>query len=217
MKYISIDIETSGLEHDKHQVLSFAAIIEDTTLKLPFSEIPKFKCVIKRHDVEGSIRALMINENLLKLLDEYMSSETHEEKKLIEERTGYVFLDEEHLAQEFYRFLARNGMLNRRGEDMSDIQFINFNGSTQPIVINVAGKNFSTFDKLFLDKLPWWKKLIHVRQRILDPSILFVDWYNDESLPSLIRCKNRADIDGIVTHDAMDDAWDVVELLRKHY
>jgi len=70
---------------------------------------------------------------------------------------------------------------------------------------------------LFLQQLPWWQKLIRTRQRVLDPAILFVDWKNDESLPSLTTCKQRAGISGIVTHDALDDAWDVIETLRVTY
>jgi hypothetical protein len=82
---------------------------------------------------------------------------------------------------------------------------------------NVAGKNFGTFDKLFLQELPWWQKLIRTRQRVLDPAILMVDWKNDKSLPNLTTCKERADIQGIVTHNALEDAWDVIEVLRKFY
>ena len=83
--------------------------------------------------------------------------------------------------------------------------------------ITCAGKNFGTFDKLFLEKLPRWKQVFRIRQRILDPSVLFVDWKNDESLPSLTVCKDRAGLHGLVTHDALEDAWDVVEVLRKFY
>jgi hypothetical protein len=71
--------------------------------------------------------------------------------------------------------------------------------------------------KLFLEELPWWKKLIRTRQRIIDPSILFVNWSEDNALPSLTKCKERANIEGIVTHNALEDAWDVIELLRKFY
>jgi hypothetical protein len=52
---------------------------------------------------------------------------------------------------------------------------------------------------------------------LIDPSVLFVDWKNDESVPGLGKCKERAKIDGIVTHDALEDAWDVVQLLRTQY
>jgi hypothetical protein len=92
-----------------------------------------------------------------------------------------------------------------------------FNNHTPSLTINVAGKNFGTFDKLFLDELPWWRKLIKVRQRIIDPSILYCRWDEDESIPSLKKCKERADIDGEVAHTALEDAWDVVQMLRKFY
>ena len=48
-------------------------------------------------------------------------------------------------------------------------------------------------------------------------NLLFADWANDASLPTLDECKRRAKIEGIVTHDALDDAWDVVQLLRTQY
>jgi hypothetical protein len=44
-----------------------------------------------------------------------------------------------------------------------------------------------------------------------------VDWNNDKSLPNLTTCKERAGIEGVVTHDALEDAWDVIEVLRKFY
>jgi hypothetical protein len=52
---------------------------------------------------------------------------------------------------------------------------------------------------------------------MIDPSILFANWSADETMPSLYECKQRAKIDGIVTHDALEDAWDVIQLLRTQY
>ena len=150
-------------------------------------------------------------------MNDYNESKNSESKTLLEDNSGYKFVDESSLAQEFYRFLVKNKFLNSRGEDMSDTQHINFSGATPPITISVAGKNFGTFDKLFLEKLVWWKKLIHIRQRIIDPGILFVDWVEDDAVPSLTKCKKRAGFSGEVTHNALEDAWDVIELLRKKY
>ncbi len=31
MKYVSIDLETTGLSSEKHQILTFSGILEDTT------------------------------------------------------------------------------------------------------------------------------------------------------------------------------------------
>ena len=42
-------------------------------------------------------------------------------------------------------------------------------------------------------------------------------WKNDDAAPGLGLCKERAGIEGIVTHNALEDAWDVIEILRKFY
>lgn len=59
--------------------------------------------------------------------------------------------------------------------------------------------------------------MIKYRHRIIDPSILYVDWSKDESLPSLDECLKRAGIEKSVTHTAVEDAWDVIQVLRKKY
>jgi hypothetical protein len=83
--------------------------------------------------------------------------------------------------------------------------------------INAAGKNFSSFDLQFLKTLPGWQKCIQIRQRTIDPAVLYTDWFNDKSLPSLPLCKKRSGLKEEVSHDALEDAWDVVQVLRKFY
>jgi hypothetical protein len=222
MLYVSIDIETSGLNSDSNHVLSIGAIIEDTTKKLPYEELPKFNAIVLQHTIQGSPRALSMNKDIIELMGSYLEG-NDENRKRLNTVSDYKFYKEEDVAKEFYYFLEENGfgqgIMNSGGyvevKDGKHRPMIN--NLTKPIIINVAGKNFGTFDKLFLEQLPWWQKLIRVRSRILDPSILFCDWNEDDSLPSLIRCKERANIEGIVTHNALEDAWDVIELLRKHY
>jgi hypothetical protein len=46
---------------------------------------------------------------------------------------------------------------------------------------------------------------------------LYVDWKTDSDVPNLLKCKERAGINGTVTHNALEDAWDVIEVLRKKY
>ena len=79
--------------------------------------------------------------------------------------------------------------------------------------ITVAGKNYSGFDKRFLEKLEGWNT-INFSHRVIDPSILYMDWDNDESLPNLDECLKRANINKTVSHNALDDAMDIVNLLR---
>ena len=54
MLYVSIDIETSGLNPKKDQILSFAAIIEDTSKALSFEDCPKFYATVIHRRIKGS-------------------------------------------------------------------------------------------------------------------------------------------------------------------
>jgi oligoribonuclease len=218
MIYVSIDIETSGLNHDMNHVLSIGAIIEDTNKKLPYKELPKFNAIVLQNNIQGSPRAITMNKEIISLMGEYLEG-TDEVRGILNSNSGYNFYEEDDIVKEFYKFLWSNGYSTL----YSPSTHINgkltpiIDGKTKPITLNVAGKNFGTFDKLFLQELPWWQKLIKTRQRVLDPAILCVDWSNDTSLPSLTTCKERMNVEGIVTHNALEDAWDVIEILRKFY
>jgi DNA polymerase III epsilon subunit-like protein len=222
MKYISIDIETTGLDPEKNKVISVAAIIEDTENKLPFDECPKFNVAVLQNELIGSARAITINKQLISDIADYQDANI-ETRKLIDSESEYKFVTEDEIAKNFYWWLDENGLGNGLNENDGYSTIVDgkikpvINGSTRPITINVAGKNFATFDMLFLKQLPWWQKLIKIRQRVLDPAILVVDWKNDTSLPNLKQCKERTGIEGIVTHNALEDSWDVIEVMRKFY
>lgn len=218
MKYLSIDIETSGLDPSLNQILSVGAFFEDTEKKLPWEEMPKFHVGIVRRQITGSPRAINMNAKLIEWMGRWLEPKDPTDGFFVSQESGMEWMEEEEVAKHFYRFLIDcglgefNGQIGKEGKS-----YPAFNGATKPITINVAGKNFGTFDKNFLELLPWWKKLIRVRQRIIDPAVLFVDWKEDSALPGLDKCKDRAKIYGLVTHNALDDAWDVIELLRKNY
>jgi len=222
MIYVSIDIETSGLEPLNNSVLSFGAIIEDTTNKLPYEKLPKFNAIVLQNQITGSPRAISMNKEIISLIGEYKEGNV-EDRANLEHHSDYVFLEENELAQKFYDFLFLNGIypnssfLNNHVRNVNGTMIPAFNNHTPSLTINVAGKNFGTFDKLFLEELPWWKKLIKIRQRIIDPSVLYCKWDEDNAIPSLKKCKERAGIDGEVAHTALEDAWDVVQMLRKFY
>lgn len=222
MIYTSIDIETSGLDPELHSVLSIGAIIEDTEKKLPFEEVPKFHAILLQKEICGSPYALNMNRDIINLISEYLNGD-NETKTNLDNHSGYIFCEPDEVSKKLFDFLFMNGFGYDTITGGMTARIVNgkslpvFGSNTKPIHINVAGKNFATFDKLFLEKLPWFKKLIKIRQRVIDPAILFCDWVNDNSLPNLQQCKNRSNIEGVVTHDALEDAWDVIQLLRTKY
>lgn len=224
MKYVSIDIETTGLDPIKHKVLSIGAIIEDTENPLPYEDLPKFHVAITHNELSGSPFAINMNKELIEAIVQYQTAESQDEKNDLVQMYGMFFLPEDRVVESFFHFLHDNGLSGIDLQKMLGATVTIVNGKTYPRLgennpasISVAGKNFGTFDKLFLEQLPRWKQAIRIKQRILDPSILFVNWKDDNCLPSLNECKQRAGIEGIVTHNALEDAWDVVQILRKKY
>jgi len=196
MKYVSIDIETTGLDPETCQILQVGAVIEDTENVLALEQLPRFNCIVEHQSYSGSPYALWLNSNLLKVLGDMESLKKDER---LDYRKANNILPAGTVAASFNMWLAANGFTQ---------------SETGAITINVAGKNFASFDKNFLVKLPNWTSRIQIRQRIMDPAILFMAWKTDQSLPNLNWCIERAGLSGEVSHDAVDDAIDVVRVIR---
>jgi oligoribonuclease len=66
MKYVSIDLETTGLETENHQILSIGAVIEDTLdTRINVEDLPTFHGVIVHNELTGSPFALNMNRDLI--------------------------------------------------------------------------------------------------------------------------------------------------------
>lgn len=223
MKYVSIDIETTGIDNETTQTLSIGLVIEDTVNIKPLAELPQLEIAIVRERIEGEIFAINMNRQLIADILEYKMARTDEERKEIEIRTKREYLREEDAAKRIFQFLWENGALDGKFDLPTTIEVVNgksypaLTSKMKPYYFNAAGKNFANFDNKFLERLPRWKQCLKARGRTLDPSVLYIDWANDDAAPGLGLCKERAGIEGIVTHNAIEDAMDVVMLFRKFY
>ncbi len=184
MKYVSIDLETTGLDPNNCQVLEIAAIIEDTKALLPREQCPIFhRYVDHGNRLSGEPFALVMNSQLLKkTLD------------LVKAKDPSVCTPE-HVMIDFDAFLKANGIPNK---------------------VLAAGKNFAFFDREFIRRLPHAEK-VRFHHRALDPVTLYTDFANDEVPPNMDDCMSRAGLTASGKHQAADDAWDVICLLRKKY
>lgn len=188
MIYVAIDLETTGLDPDECQILEFGAVIEDTEKCLPYDELPKFQVYIDNGTIRGNAFALQMNHKILKRIA------TFEE--------GYTYIDPEDLGEFFAHFLEENGFTR--------------NPKTDRFHITVAGKNFGAFDLQFLNRNIEFGYDINISHRIIDPAMLYVDWSADR-LPDLKTCKEKAGIEGEVTHEAVQDCMDVIKVMRPFY
>lgn len=107
MKYLSIDIETTGLNPNTDQILSIGAIIEDTEKKLPFDKIPKFHAAIIQNDIRGNLYAINLNKELIHLINNFVNSSIETREKIIEENKIH-FYTEETVVEALYHFYKNN-------------------------------------------------------------------------------------------------------------
>lgn len=190
MKFVSIDVETTGLDSEKHQILQLAAVIVDT--KESSDKWATFNEIVypTNGQLVGDIFALNMNKDLI---EKILKSDKREVVKV------------EDLYFRFYRFLIHNLYTGMES-----------NTVFAKIKITPAGKNFSNLDSKFIQKLPEFDKgLIQFSHRTLDPGSMYVT-EDDVEVPNLEQCKVRSGLfeDNSVSHDALDDAMDVAILVN---
>ena len=159
MKYISIDLETTGIDSETCDIVEFGAIIDDLENQLPLDQLPQFHAYVCKNNYSGEPFALSMHPTIF--------------RRIATREQGYLYVSPEKLGQVFKEFLFKNGYKEEHDR----------------ISINVAGKNFASFDNLFLKKNVNFSKHVQIRARILDPSMLYMT-IHDEKLPSEMLVQN---------------------------
>lgn len=221
MKYISLDLEFTSLEVEEAKILEFGAIIEDTELKLPFDKIPKFHCYINHKTLNGSVYALAMNSEILKILAKIEDiKDSIEKDKYIKDNN---ILNDYEITEKFLDFLYENNVTDF---NLTSAPYIKMkDNKVYPMLCSklpktkliLSGKNLQSKDIPLLKKLPRWNEAFILSHRTIDPAGYFIDWKNDKDVPNLETCKKRANIQGNVAHRAIDDAWDIILLNRTQY
>lgn len=191
MKFLSIDIETTGLDPQKNQILEFGAIAIDTSYPtVPY--IADFRAVFIHQELTGNPIALTMNAEIIDEIASLVRSKVFD--------------------FDFYNSANPNSVCVRNSEEFQKyfdawLESINFTGR-----LTLAGKNLASFDLKFIEAAGI---KIKYRHRMIDPAILYVDWEKDETLPDLQQCLDRAGIVKSVEHTSLADAGDAAELVLK--
>jgi len=213
MKYLCIDVETSSIKPENGELLSFAAVLEDTSNIKPVEELPFFYCVFRHKSIKGEPYALNMNRELIREISEDKSSD---------------LINMFDFNQLFNNFLHENGV-EHWASDMSTSSSRDGTHKLYPalphnvkvkdrIKIKASGKNFGTFDKGWIEeKITNFNRYFQFNHRVLDPGSLMVDFKNDEWIPNLNECMKRAGVKGEVTHNALKDCYDLLEVIRTKY
>lgn len=230
MKYVAIDIETTGLDPERHDILEVAAIIDDTNDPEPFlvspdmSNRPNFRAVIIDPDGEyvttpfcAELHAGLWVE--IEQMSDILLGEWDQDVKNIGQGKGsgepqdatailqtegcmYVpHLNTHYCTPDKLAFAMAEWLLNANQGEAWKPTF--------------AGKNASTFDLPFLMGPAYQlQSMIDWDFRVLDVGSMYIE-PRDEKIPSLGACLARIGREPTNLHSAMGDTIDVVYLVRE--
>jgi len=200
VKYVSIDIETTGLKAEKNQMVEFGAVVEDLAAeRQPVVELPSFRAIII--DPEGEYRISPFVMRMHTALFEEIGK--CKSDKL--EKEGWYQHDDstaQHvvlvcypkvLVHRFLQWLRRHDCFTGKGK------------------VIAAGKNFYGFDYNFIK--PLFDCGIKFHHRSLDPVMYYIK-PTDRKPPDLQLCCERANLPMSDYHTAIGDARMVIELIR---
>jgi len=186
--YVSIDLETTGLDEDFCQILQFGAVIDDW--HTPVDKLPRFLRYVRPHDeingqpyIYGQPYALAMNAEIISKLAS--NDPALDAEKCSEEKLGLHFAAwlQEH-----------------------DID---------PLHVTASGKNFTSFDLQFLKQVHGFSEHVHFKHRSIDPAIFFWRPDTDAALPDTRTCLERAGLEERVAHTAVEDCIGVIQLVRR--
>lgn len=195
MKFFAVDLETTGLDPATHRITEFAAIYADTEGKEP---IKTFYRWINPEGFVWSQYCLDLHGEWLRKINLRIKAKQFNIDPIIcNDFRECIFHFESWVSNELELPLYKDDGKGR-------------------VKYTAAGKNFGSFDLQFLkcNQFPeMW------RHRSIDPTILYAR-KEDEVLPELALCKQRAKMAGAaierteVSHNAIEDCLDVVDLIR---
>ena len=81
MRYMSLDIETGGLDFEECDILSFCAILDDLSDPRPLEELPVLNCMFTKNTAyKGQPGGLAMNSDLLLKIAKAIKSGTKEDE-----------------------------------------------------------------------------------------------------------------------------------------
>lgn len=184
--YVSIDIETTGIDYEYCQVLDFGAVVDDWVT--PVENLPRFHAYLIHNKIVGEPKALAMNAKILDRIADRDKPEC----------ADFTFLEPDQLAGLFELWAKSHDAFGSGGSGKSLIP---------------AGKNFQGFDRPFLKRVPRFGR-VNMIHRCIDPAMLFWNPLTDAEPPSTKTCYERAGIQNEVAHTSVEDAIGIVKLIR---
>ena len=197
--YISLDLETTGLDREKSQILQIAAVYDDG--QKPLEDLPRLNLVINEPITYAQIGALVLHEKtrlFSRIQEAVYKKEAYSLEKGLD--TLLDFIEKWQPTKE---------------SSSPDVK------EPTKLRIALAGKNIGTFDLVLLKR--WMTK--DQRKRffkaiaisVIDAGgLYFVDYGYIPSLNEILKqlkSEGKIERDDVI-HDALEDALDVIRCIR---
>lgn len=184
--YISIDLETTGLDVEFCQVIEIGAIIDDWTSQI--EKLPRWHCYVVHNKIVGEPFALAMNSEIL---------------NRIAERSKYPqfqFLEPYQVGSVFAKWLRFNNIDPRDKVLAAGKNFASFDVQ----FLNRLGENCQPF-----------KDHVIFKHRSIDPGSMMFDPEIDlDGPPDTKTCMERCGLSGEVAHTALEDAETIIRIIR---
>lgn len=197
--YVSLNIETTGIDPDTCDVLSLAAVLdtgEGTVDDLPFIHMR-----LLHEKVQGDVETFSWESHRALLKDIHEGERTPAEYPIDAQWDGNVRPTS--MVKTFHWWLAEH----HPEWDSSGLV-------PQMTPITLAGKNVRGFDVSFLDAHFGFSEATPIHHRAIDLGSVY--WTPEGGVPSTKECAERAGLDYEYRHDALYNARFVVRALRAY-
>lgn len=197
MRFVAVDLETTGLNPNVHGVIEFGAVFADLEGRVKPQEFQRW--IVPQNFVWDSY-CLMLHAKLIAEID-----------GRVKEKDPLVCLNLQDVAIQFKEWLYKECEVPLK-EKVTEIS--PYDKGLRLEKVTGAGKNFGSFDLQFLLKEHCFRNIF--RHRSIDPTAFYIK-PDDAVPPELKECKKRAGFEAIVVHRGLADAWDVVDLLQAKF
>ena len=185
--YVSLDLETTGLDDEDCQILEIGAVIDDWTS--PIEELPRFRCYVNHEQFVGEPYALSMHPKIFR----YIATKGKGMEPV-------NIFSPETVAGHFLNWLLDNGLDPEKHHlPLAGKNFARFARNVRKYIPHWRKLIQAQHRSIDPGNL-WWNPII-----------------DTQGLPSTKTCMERAGIDGEVAHTAVEDAIMVVRLVREWF
>ena len=214
MKLVSLDIEATGLDMERSQIIELGAIVIDFCnpdhckwiLEDPL-KLPTFSMLVQHQEYLWQPGAYPVGRN--KEIFDYLCNfklGTDVQKE------GWYVMNNSGVAHFFQEWLLKKGGFEKHS-------------NKDYVKIVVGGKNAAQGDVPMLKRLPHWEQKIRIITRVVDPTSMYLNPWEDEEPPGLKSCLTKAGVeipkevseDGDVPHTALWDSILTGQTIYKFY